>query len=283
VAYSVEPRFIAGGHGRLFVVRYRPPTPAPGLPGALLLPPFAEEMNRARRVAALQARALADSGRDVLIVDPFATGDSDGDFADARWEAWVADAVSAIDWLRDVGCGPVAIIGLRFGALLALAAAAARPDVVERVVLWQPVIRGDLMLTQFLRVLVAASLAEEAGAGPRASVGELRRRLHAGEPLEIAGYVLSPALAADMDRLRLADLGADMRCPVAWVEVAAAADEPWPAAGRSVIDGWLGGGVMVSASTVVGAPFWSIEDTVLCPALVETTTRLLAATPAQAA
>ena len=49
--------------------------------GAVLyVHPLAEEMNKSRRMAALQARALAASGWVVLQVDLFGCGDSDGDF-----------------------------------------------------------------------------------------------------------------------------------------------------------------------------------------------------------
>src|SRR3546814_1526626 len=57
------------------------------------------EMNRSRRMAALQARALAALGIDVLLLDLFGTGDSAGDFRDARWEIWREDAMAAVAWL----------------------------------------------------------------------------------------------------------------------------------------------------------------------------------------
>ena len=94
--------------------------------GALLyLPPFAEEANRSRRMAVLQARRLAARGWPVLLLDPFGTGDSAGAFHEARWELWLADAAQAAAWLatRWPG-GSVTLWGLRLGALLAAALAA---------------------------------------------------------------------------------------------------------------------------------------------------------------
>ena len=55
--------------------------------------PFAEEMNKSRRMAALQARALAKAGYAVLQIDLFGCGDSSGDFGDASWQDWVGDVV----------------------------------------------------------------------------------------------------------------------------------------------------------------------------------------------
>ena len=49
--------------------------------GALVyIHPFAEEMNRSRRMAALQARALTAQGFGVLLLDLHGCGDSGGDF-----------------------------------------------------------------------------------------------------------------------------------------------------------------------------------------------------------
>ena len=60
--------------------------------------PFCEEMNKARRMAALQSRRLAALGYSVLQIDLFGCGDSSGDFADAR-EIWKRPQI-ALDWLR---------------------------------------------------------------------------------------------------------------------------------------------------------------------------------------
>jgi len=56
--------------------------------------PFVEEMNKSRRMAALQARALAGQGWAVLLPDLLGCGDSPGDKGDARWTAWVDDSVA---------------------------------------------------------------------------------------------------------------------------------------------------------------------------------------------
>lgn len=68
--------------------------------------PFAEEMNKSRRMAALQAKALAAHGYAVLQLDLLGCGDSSGDFGDASWQAWVDDVVLACQWLRRQGDAP---------------------------------------------------------------------------------------------------------------------------------------------------------------------------------
>ena len=52
----------------------------------LYLHPFAEEMNKCRPMLALTARQLAARGVQVLAVDLHGTGDSSGEFRDARLE-----------------------------------------------------------------------------------------------------------------------------------------------------------------------------------------------------
>jgi alpha/beta superfamily hydrolase len=51
----------------------------------LCIHPFAEEMNKSRRMAALQSRALAEAGYTVLQIDLHGCGDSAGDFGEASW------------------------------------------------------------------------------------------------------------------------------------------------------------------------------------------------------
>src|SRR5688500_5815022 len=57
----------------------------------LLLPPFAEEMNKSRRMCALLARGLAADGWRVVRIDLLGCGDSAGSLRDASWEQWCDD------------------------------------------------------------------------------------------------------------------------------------------------------------------------------------------------
>lgn len=271
-AVAFEPRFLDGKAGPLFAVHYRPERWAQPRRGVLYLPPFAEEMNRARRMAALQARALAATGCSVLLLDPYGTGDSAGDFREARWDIWQDDAMRAIAWLRESGCEGIALLGLRLGALLALACAAAGPQMVDRAILWQPVLRGDQMMTQFLRLRLAADLAaSKAGENTAA----LRRQLAAGHRLEIAGYELNAELVAAIDGLRLAQLGLRSPVPIDWIELASAPDQPPSPARQQVTTRWQESGIKFTLHRVVGEPFWSLQETTVVPALVTSTTGLL--------
>lgn len=174
-----------------FCLLHRPPAAARA--AVLYLHPFAEEMNRARRIAALHARELAAAGYLVLQLDLHGCGDSHGDFAEASWEGWLADADAGARYLRMQTDAPLCLWGLRSGALLA-SAVAHRLDAAVSLLLWQPPVSGRQLLQQFLRLEVAAAML----AGGKTTTEALLARLSQGETLEIAGYGLSPQLAAGL-------------------------------------------------------------------------------------
>ena len=195
-----RPFFLRFTAGRRFCLLHAPERRAIG--AVLYVHPLAEEMNKSRRMAALQARALAASGWFVLQVDLFGCGDSDGDFGDADWQRWLADVDEARGWLRgETGQEPV-LWGLRAGCLLATEAAARASERVE-LVLWQPVISGRQHLTQWLRLNVAGRLLD-ASAADRSGTQALQARFARGETVEIAGYRIAAALAAGLESADLA-------------------------------------------------------------------------------
>lgn len=266
-----RPFFLDRPDGRLFAILHQPGSQA-ATASVLYLPPFAEEMNRSRRMAALQARRLAAEGCRVLLLDPLGCGDSAGDFADATWECWIDDAAAAIDWLFIEAGAPVTLWGLRLGGVLAAEAARRRPERVSRLVLWQPVASGRTMLTRFLRVRVAAALT---GGGERETTQSLRQRLAEGAAVEIAGYALNPDLAASLDGIGLASLRPPPSVAIDWLEIVAAPDRPVSPASQEVIDAWRVAGSALSVHTVVGEPFWSIQETTIATAVLAETTRIL--------
>lgn len=270
-ASAVQPLFIDGTAGRLFAL-YHPPT-SEHRDGCdvIYVPPFAEEMNRSRRMAALQARALAAAGVGVLALDLFGTGDSAGDFGEARWEIWREDVAAAGDWLVARNGRPLALWGLRLGALLAAEVAARQPDRFRRLVLWQPVAEGKTMLTQFLRVQLATAMA---AGGNRETTESLRATLAAGRPVEIAGYELAPELAAAIDAARCAACALSPASTVDWFEVSPSGEAvPSPVAQRA-IDAWRAAGVTVETAAVAGQQFWSVQETVIAPQLLDVTRRV---------
>lgn len=267
----VQPFFLAATRGPRFCLYHAPASGHPCLGGLVYVAPFAEEMNRSRRMAALQAAALAEAGFGVLLIDLFGCGDSAGDSADADWTLWQSDVLLATRWLKARLQAPIGLWGLRLGALLALDMAHAHPDEISRLLLWSPVLDGKSFMTQFLRLRLAAELtgAREHGAAT-SGVKDLRAQLQAGRTLEIAGYDISPALCAAIDALHASALPPSI--PLHWLEVvrdASASPSPSIAA---VLEHW--GRPRTPWHAVVGPHFWATPEVTLCPPLIEATCAL---------
>jgi exosortase A-associated hydrolase 2 len=265
-----EPFFLKAGVGERFCL-YHAPDGGSQIRGALVyVHPFAEEMNKSRRMAALQARAFAKAGYAVLQIDLFGCGDSSGDFAEARWDIWRDDVLAAASWLEARTGMVTSLWGLRLGALLALDLAANSNGNFEGLLLWQPVNSGEQFLTQFLRMRLAGDMLGNGGE-PSGGTQVMRKQMAAGESLEIAGYELGPALAATIDGLKAADLVVTSM-PVHWFELVAEDGRPLPPAAARVADAWEARGVDLHRHVVAGKPFWSTQEIEECPALLSATT-----------
>lgn len=248
----------------------------------LYLHPFAEELNNSRRLVARQARALARAGYAVLQIDLLGCGDSAGAFEDALWSDWQADARLGLDWLAAHASGPVWLWGLRTGALLASdlatdTATRAPAEQATGLLLWQPVASGPQALQQFLR-LHAASQWLGAGASASASGADTpAKRLERGEPVEIAGYTLTPALARGLQQARLVPPVASGARRLVWIDTALQpAAAPSPATERQ-LDAWRAARWSVQARTVTAPAFWQQTGTDDAPDLIAATVSALSA------
>lgn len=261
----------AGARGQRYCL-YQPAVGA--CCGALLyVPPFAEEMNKSRRMAALLALDLARRGIASLRIDLHGCGDSSGDFADARWAGWRDDLALASAWLEQRAAHRPALLGLRLGALLAMdyAASADPAGAPRQLMLWQPVLDGATFLTQFLRLRMAGALTDATTAADN-STAALRARLAAGEPLEIGGYELSPELAQAIDALKLAPLGR-AGCALRWFDVGQPDRAPSPATDKALA-ALRERGVEVELTRIDGPAFWGSQEIATCQPLLDATAAL---------
>lgn len=265
-SFEIEPFFLNGEHGALFCIHHYPAA-IPPKGGILYLHPFAEEMHKSRRMAALQARRFAKAGYAVLQVDLTGCGDSAGDFADAAWDAWLADARCAHAWLSARSAGPIRLWGLRTGANLAIELANTLPG-IEQLLLWQPVINGEHYLNQFLRIKLASEMLSAGQA--QNGIKDLRARLHAGESIEVGGYSLNATMARDLSRLKLTDMHPS--CPVVWLELGIEDSDLAALAGQRIVNEWRKNGWAVRTHTLTGEPFWLTQDITEAPGLIEATT-----------
>jgi exosortase A-associated hydrolase 2 len=263
--------FIDGARGPILVVTRRP---AGARRCVLFAPPFAEEMNKSRRMLAETSIALAARGYASVLPDLYGSGDSAGEFVEADWETWVGDLARVAAWGRDSGLEVSAVVGVRLGCALAAQALAESGSSVKRSVFWQPVTDGARFMTQFLRLRVAASMMSADGAE---SIGQLKDQLRDRGRLEVAGYELSARLVADIEKVRLdAALGPALG-DIHWLEVVRDAAGELSGAARNAVQRAQESGRRVLAGSVTGEPFWSSTEIVLNPALIERTVQALAA------
>ena len=262
------------GPERRFAVLH---TPAHGEPKGLVLyvHPWAEEMNKSRRMAALQARALAEDGFAVLQPDLLGCGNSEGDLSDATWPRWLDDVTASAAWLQQrLGSDkPLWLWGQRLGALLAAQAADRLPR-CDGLLFWQPSTSGKTVLQQFLRLKTAGQLASGGG---REAAQPVRQQLAAGQTLEIAGYRLSPALAQGLEGAALKPPARP--CRVEWLEVGPPDAQDISPAAQQAAGRWREAGCAVRAQVVGGPSFWQTVEIEDAPALITATRAAMADSP----
>ena len=255
--------------------------PARGL--VLYVHPFAEEVNKTRRMAALQSRALAQLGFSVLHIDLQGCADSTGDFADARWQVWLDDVVQGCHWLRhraqanDGGAAdvPLWLWGLRAGCLLAVQASAQLITPCN-FLFWAPPPSGKTLLQQFLRIKLAGDMLDSQGSG---SMQALQQELEQGRSVEIAGYSLNADLAHSLAQAVLAPpdcVGASRQ--MEWLEISTREDSGMSRQGTNALAQWQQAGYAVHQQQVRGPAFWQTSEIETVPALISATCAALGRT-----
>ena len=267
--------------------------------------PFAEEMNKSRRMAALQARALSAAGYTVLQIDLLGCGDSSSDFGDATWQSWVDDVVAACRWLRapglrslrapdsslraqrgnpgdlsatmdchglrprsDEAAPPLWLWGLRAGCLLAVDAARQLSEPCN-FLFWQAPAAGKTLLQQFLRLKVAGDMLSGQSKGVMEA---MRQQLADGSAVEIAGYLLAPGLASGLEKATLSPPPSRSDAQqLVWMELSTREDANLSPASVKTIALWQQAGYRVSSHVAQGPAFWQTTEIEEAPALIEAT------------
>ncbi|MEO8443857.1 MAG: hydrolase 2, exosortase A system-associated [Gammaproteobacteria bacterium] len=272
-APRLEQLFLPTARGEILLTSWVPGDARPAH-WLLVAPPFAEEMNKSRRMFALLGQAAARAGYGVLLVDLAGTGDSWGDFRDARYEQWLDDLRAAVRWVEAGGGQVRAILGLRFGALLAMEMARELPS-LRRLLLWQPAQSGTDVLTQFLRLRTAAALTGGGEAGE--TLESLRTRLEQGEALEVAGYELPSELYSAVRRRQLAELLPPSPLVIDWFHLVRQDGVQLPVAIGAAAERLRVPGGTSRTHTVRGDAFWATAEIASCVELVELTVACLVA------
>jgi pimeloyl-ACP methyl ester carboxylesterase len=156
----------------------------------LILPPIGYEYWSAYRTTRVLAERLARAGHTVLRLDYHGSGDAAGGQSEpGRVEAWRATVALAAWQLRALGCDHLVIVGVRFGATIALLDA--RAAEADAVVAWEPLHSGRRFARE-VRML-ATEVPDNPGALAAAGVLYTAETLAALERLDLAEIDTAPA------------------------------------------------------------------------------------------
>jgi len=189
----MEPFYFGQEPRQLFGVYHPPDGALVRRVGVVLCYPVGQEYIRAHRAFLQLAQLLAGRGFSILRFDYYGCGDSLGDCDQGTPSQWIADISTAVDELRNTGVEQTVLIGLRWGAALALACGAQRGDVAA-VVSWQPVVNGAAYLRELReahRVWLAGSFAKP------------NRGASQGNSDEVLGFPIPPSAASEYDTFDL--------------------------------------------------------------------------------
>jgi exosortase A-associated hydrolase 2 len=273
ISSTVMPVFIPGQAGGLFALYYPPATGGQPKQVFLHIPAFAEEMNKSRRMVALQARAFAKSGYAVLIFDLFGTGDSEGKFSDATWEIWKNDIHTVCQWLIEQGVLSISLWSLRSGILLAMDFLVDAKIKFDRLLCWQPVLNGEMFVMQFLRLRVAAAIMDKSA--PPEKTSDLKQQLLAGKNVEVAGYTLHPDLINPLMKLFSNNINLTNIDHVIVFELVSSHEKGISPGINKLIEYLQQRDQVVSLHVVVGSSFWSTQEIVEVPELITQTVNSL--------
>ncbi|MDW3095259.1 MAG: hypothetical protein R8G33_06290 [Gammaproteobacteria bacterium] len=154
------------------------------------MPPFAEEMNRSKRMYVLCARLLADAGIHSICFDFAGTGDSSGEWGEFNYDAWKNNLLD-IYKLSEKFASKISLVCLRDSALISLNLIEQSDIQINKCVLWDPVDNGEALVRQLIRMKIAAAMA---GDLKKITTKEVLEEIEGSGFLEVGGYHISSEL-----------------------------------------------------------------------------------------
>jgi pimeloyl-ACP methyl ester carboxylesterase len=190
-----------------------------GHAGVVICPSICVDFTRNYRREVELARALASEGVAVLRFHYRGTGNSDGDGPDITFEAMVEDVHTAAAHLRsEAGVDTVALVGTRFGGLVAAAAGLEGP-----LALIEPVTDPVRFFREGFRARMAHDVREREEA--RLTTKQLLAELDAEGSVDVLGHSVDRRLFHSAEHHDLAGALGDRPRPVLWLQVSATSPE----------------------------------------------------------
>lgn len=238
---------------RIYTFSYEPAT-APRA-AVLICPALHAEFTRSYRREVLLARRLAGDGFAVERFHYRGTGNSDGDGEDVRVSTMRDDAAQSLEHLQAwSGIDAPVLVGTRWGALVAAAAASTHPS--ASLVLWEPLLDAS----RFFRDAFRTKLVNDRKSGIEdPETGEvLGGRLLAGESVDLIGHTIHSALyQSSVGRTLEGELGSTPRSMLI-IQIATSTSIRPDLASRA--GAWRAAGFRVDIETVEGAETWWLVD-----------------------
>jgi pimeloyl-ACP methyl ester carboxylesterase len=211
-----EVGFFGEGPERMFGALHLPPDEPSA--AVLVCSPYQSEFLANYRNEVTLGRALAARGIAAGRFHYRGTGHSDGTSAEVSFGSMHRDALEAMRWFRErVPTGPIAIVGTRWGAVVAASAARSFPR--APLVLWDPAIDGGRYFRDVFRLGRMAQLSDGEPDGNVPAAVDHAARIARDGVTDLVGFQIHRAFydsAADRDLV--AELGDDPR-PVLLVQV----------------------------------------------------------------
>jgi len=253
--------FLNTDAGKLLITQFIPDIEHSIRLNVIVVPPFAEEANKSRKMLADFGRQAATYNIRVSLIDLFGTGDSEGDFCAASWAIWQQNIKDLYQELKrqdpDVD---IQFVGLRTGALLALDYCMQQSQAVntpQSLMLWQPVLNGQQFITQFMRLRLAADMMNTQA---KLTMADLQQELAENGSIEIAGYNLNHSLSeaiAQLNLMHLTQLPVDLK--LAWVEIGLPPTQKIKPISQKTIAQWQLHN-NVSSCFINGDSFWQTQE-----------------------
>jgi exosortase A-associated hydrolase 2 len=204
-------------HGEAVFSAYHAPT-RPASHAIVMCHPLGEEKLWSHRVFVTFARDMAAAGIAVLRFDYRGEGDSDRHFEQTDLETRVEDAGLAVDAVRALNQSvtDVALLGLRFGAIVAAMTAVRRTD-ISRLVLWDAILDGGAYMQSVLRLNLMYQMAQYRKVIENRDA--LVARLAGGKTVNVEGYEMSEQLFRQTSEFRLTPVLAAFRGQALLVQI----------------------------------------------------------------
>ncbi len=240
----------------------------------ILVPPFAEELNRSKRMYVLLARLLAKSGFHTIHFDYSGTGDSLGEWGQFDYSDWLGNLRDVYESIDEEAL-EVSFVALRFGALVLADAFGQGMIRSQKCILWDPIESGDSLVRQLVRMKIAAAMTENA---KKITSKEVLDLIENSGYLESGGYRINKKLLDQISDKRLIN---NMDCMLAnskvhWMTLNARNKDKasWLPVGFDESALETGQPVTLHMHPVQDIKFWMQQETTISPKLLQETKRV---------